>query len=88
MLSSKFFLLVFSPLGIALFLAFAGGTTAASEKSPVSVVNTAEGVVLKGYDPVAYFTIGRPTAGVPEYSFTTRFYDPCSSILDRCTSKT
>lgn len=26
-------------------------------------------VVLKGYDPVAYFTVGRPVQGVPEFSY-------------------
>lgn len=26
-------------------------------------------LALKGYDPVAYFTMGRPTPGKPEYSY-------------------
>lgn len=30
------------------------------------VVNTVEGVAIKGYDPVAYFTDGKPRLGMPE----------------------
>jgi YHS domain-containing protein len=32
-------------------------------------VNTADGLALKGYDPVAYFTDGQPTKGADQYSF-------------------
>ena len=31
-------------------------------------INTSEGVALKGYDPVAFFNSGEPTAGSSEFS--------------------
>ena len=37
--------------------------------SPISPVNvTAEGIAIKGYDPVAYFTEGKPVQGNKEFS--------------------
>jgi len=37
--------------------------------SPIKPVNvTAEGIAIKGYDPVAYFTDGKPVQGVQEFS--------------------
>jgi YHS domain-containing protein len=56
-------------LTIVLFAEFAARATAGAEKSPVAAVNTADGVGLKGYDPVAYFVAGRPIAGVPLYTY-------------------
>jgi YHS domain-containing protein len=41
----------------------------ASEKPPVAPVNAADGTGLKGYDPVAYFTLGQPTPGVDQYTY-------------------
>ncbi len=41
--------------------------TKTSHISPVNV--TSEGVAIKGYDPVAYFTDKRPVRGVPEFEF-------------------
>jgi len=35
---------------------------------PVAAVNTTNGIALKGYDPVAYFTTGKPTPGTAEFS--------------------
>jgi hypothetical protein len=35
--------------------------SADSSEPPVAPVNTTDGVGLKGYDPVAYFTDGQPT---------------------------
>jgi len=32
-------------------------------------VNATDGVGIKGYDPVAYFTVGQPTAGSPQFTF-------------------
>ncbi|WOO39297.1 YHS domain-containing (seleno)protein [Rubellicoccus peritrichatus] len=32
-------------------------------EGPIPMVNTEQGVALKGYDPVAYFTEGKPTPG-------------------------
>ena len=45
------------------FAAFAG--TALAEKPPVFAV---DGVALRGYDPVAYFTEGKPVKGDPAIS--------------------
>jgi YHS domain-containing protein len=37
--------------------------------SPIQPVNvTAEGIAIKGYDPVAYFTQGKPVQGKKEFS--------------------
>src|ERR1700730_3394861 len=46
-----------------------GSALAASETTPVAAVNAADGIGLKGYDPVAYFTLGQPTPGVDEYTY-------------------
>jgi len=54
---------------VALLAAHSGLAVAASAKSPVAAVNTAAGTGLKGYDPVAYFTVGRPTAGLDQYVY-------------------
>jgi len=35
---------------------------------PIPPVNTKDGVALKGYDPVAYFAVGRPTPGEAKYA--------------------
>jgi YHS domain-containing protein len=56
-------------LVIALFAARPGSALAASEKTPVAAVNTAGGTGVKGYDPVAYFTLGQPTPGVEQYTY-------------------
>jgi YHS domain-containing protein len=56
-------------LVIALFTGRPGVATAASEKTPVAAVNTANGAGVKGYDPVAYFTLGQPTPGVDQYTY-------------------
>jgi YHS domain-containing protein len=41
-----------------------------AKSSPISSVNvTTEGVAIKGYDPVAYFTDSRPTRGLPEFKY-------------------
>jgi len=41
---------------------------ARAETPPVAVVNAADGIALKGYDTVAYFTTGEPTPGVDGYT--------------------
>lgn len=56
---------------VALVLAFAvlavpGSAVAAP--SPVKPVNADDGLALKGYDPVAYFTTGRPTPGREQFT--------------------
>jgi YHS domain-containing protein len=50
-----------------------GATPAAfgdSPQTPVAPVNSAGGVGLKGYDAVAYFSSGKPTLGLDQYSYT------------------
>src|SRR5216683_2305772 len=54
---------------VALLAAHSGLAVAASAKSPVAAVNTAAGTGLKGYDPVEYFTVGRPTPGLDQYVY-------------------
>jgi YHS domain-containing protein len=45
------------------------GSALAASDSPVPAVNAKEGIGVKGYDPVAYFTNGAPTQGLEQYSF-------------------
>ena len=41
-----------------------------AKSSPISPVNvTPDGVAIKGYDPVAYFTDSRPIRGMPEFKY-------------------
>ncbi len=41
-----------------------------AKSPPISQVNvTSEGVAIKGYDPVAYFTDSRPVRGMPEFKY-------------------
>src|SRR6266478_5230547 len=56
-------------LVIALFAGRPGSALAASKKTPVAAVNTAGDIGVKGYDPVAYFTLGQPTPGVDQYTY-------------------
>ena len=39
----------------------------AAATAPINV--NADGVAIKGYDPVAYFTLGRPAKGKQEFQF-------------------
>ena len=56
-----------SALLIAGILIGVTGSGYASE-SPVAPANAADGIGLKGYDPVAYFTGGQPAKGAEQYS--------------------
>jgi YHS domain-containing protein len=56
-------------LVIALFTGRPGIAVAASEKTPVAAVNAAGDIGVKGYDPVAYFTLGQPTPGLDQYTY-------------------
>jgi YHS domain-containing protein len=56
-------------LVIALWCGFLVGWPASGETSPVAPVNAAEGIAVKGYDPVAYFVVGQPTRGVDAYTY-------------------
>jgi len=52
----------------ALFFTWTVTLTACS--APLSPINVdANGVALKGYDAVAYFTIGRPVKGQEEFQY-------------------
>jgi hypothetical protein len=42
-------------------------TACSAPVAPVNVNN--EGIAIKGYDPVAYFTLSRPVKGQNEYQF-------------------
>jgi YHS domain-containing protein len=42
--------------------------SAASARSPIAPVNTADGLAIKGYDPVSYFTDGKPMRGSAQFS--------------------
>lgn len=55
-------------LAICLVSLFIAGAAAA--RSPIPAANTDHGFAIKGYDPVSYFTIGRPTPGLPQFSVT------------------
>jgi YHS domain-containing protein len=55
-------------------------------KSLPSLAVTSAPLAIGGYDPVAYFTVGRPTPGLPqfEYEYEHRLYRFASSAnLDR-----
>ena len=54
-------------VAVVLFANLPGSAVGGSD--PVPAVNTADGVGLKGYDPVAYFTPGGPTPGVDQYTY-------------------
>jgi YHS domain-containing protein len=60
---------VHSLLAIVLSVSLAAQAAAGSEQSPVPTVNVSDGIGVKGYDPVAYFTIGRPTPGLDRYLY-------------------
>ena len=58
--------------GLRMFLLGAvvfGGPPAAAAASAVPAVNAEQGVGLKGYDPVAYFTLSQPTPGAEAFSY-------------------
>jgi YHS domain-containing protein len=54
---------VFGVCVLSLFIA-----VAASASSPIAAVNTEHGLAIKGYDPVSYFAIGKPTRGSAQFS--------------------
>ena len=69
MASSKCLTIIFILVAGAMFAGLPGSAVAGSSASPVAAVNTTDGLALKGYDPVAYFTDGQPTKGADQYSF-------------------
>lgn len=53
----------------ALLAAFALAATAAARAEPAAHLNVQQGgVAVHGYDPVAYFTAGKPTPGKPQFT--------------------
>ena len=42
----------------------------ASADPSIAAVNTENGQAIKGYDPVAYFTTGKPTPGMAQFTTT------------------
>ena len=69
MASFKCLTIIFILVAGMMFAGLPGSAVAGSSASPVAAVNTADGLALKGYDPVAYFTDGQPTKGADQYSF-------------------
>src|ERR1700747_94359 len=53
---------------ICLLSLFVAGTALAD--SPIAPVNTEHGLAIKGYDPVSYFTTGKPMPGLAQFSTT------------------
>jgi len=45
-------------------------SSAALADSPIAPVNTEHGLAIKGYDPVSYFTTGKPMPGLAQFSTT------------------
>ncbi|WP_199090344.1 YHS domain-containing (seleno)protein [Bosea sp. ASV33] len=48
--------------------ALAGGGAKAEAPRPVNTLGSADGLAIRGYDPVAYFRDGGPRLGKPEFS--------------------
>jgi YHS domain-containing protein len=70
MASSKYVTIVFILVATAVFAGLPSWAVAGSSSpTPIAPVNTIDGLALKGYDPVAYFTDGHPTKGEDQYSF-------------------
>jgi len=56
--------------GFLLAIIFSYAFLSCAKSSPISPVNvTPDGVAIKGYDPVAYFTDSRPIRGMPELKY-------------------
>ena len=45
-------------------------TGAGFAASPIPAVNTERGLAVKGYDPVSYFTTGKPAPGLAQFATT------------------
>lgn len=58
---------VIALLIVALAIAVPGRTTAGE-----AVFTDETGVAIRGYDPVAYFTLGRPVEGTPAFEYAWR----------------
>lgn len=60
------------PLALALAFGAVGAVSTTSvfayDESSIAAINIDQGVILHGYDPVAYFTAGKPTQGSAQYA--------------------
>lgn len=66
----RFFKIVYA--GMILFLALATSLMASGQKYNGHYLNNvdANGVIIDGYDPVAFFTDNKPVKGDPQFSYT------------------
>lgn len=55
---------------LILFSVLVGGSFQALRAEPALIVNAATGLAISGFDPVAYFTDGRPEPGRPEFELS------------------
>jgi hypothetical protein len=55
---------------IALLIINVALSCAQRAESLPQINTTADGVAIKGYDPVAYFTLGKPTKGIANFEHT------------------
>jgi YHS domain-containing protein len=62
------FALVPRLLAVAGLTLLAAGCVGAAEQTAIPAVNAEGGLAVKGYDPVAYFTGGKPTPGTDLYT--------------------
>jgi YHS domain-containing protein len=65
MMSRRSLLAAAATIGVASTLGVALGTSGTDAKSGKPAINQigSKGVAIKGFDPVAYFTVGKPTKG-------------------------
>jgi hypothetical protein len=63
---------VFAAIACWLLAACATQPAKISQETPVDEVNNRQGLALRGYDPVAYFTAGKPTPGSPDITYIWR----------------
>src|SRR5260221_6788560 len=55
-------------LAVAALTLLAAGCVGAAEQTAIPAVNAEGGLAVKGYDPVAYFSGGKPTPGTDLYT--------------------
>lgn len=63
--------LTLGAVGVAAGLATTAPTSAGSSKPAINQIGS-PGVAIKGFDPVAYFTVGKPTKGSTEFTTSYR----------------
>jgi hypothetical protein len=62
-------LILFRQIFVICLLSLFVNATAVADTS-IAAVNTEHGLAVKGYDPVSYFTTGKPTPGLAQFSTT------------------